>query len=87
MTGEDFLLLADKVIQGPLDERALELEGKLPRGVADKVESILRRNAVAALFQTANVLPSDTVDEAKAKRDAARAANAKLLQDLLASDN
>jgi hypothetical protein len=83
MTGDDFLVLADRVIQGPLDERVLEMEGRFPRGVATRIESALRKYAVANLFQTADVLPSDTEAEAKAKVDAARAANAKVIQELL----
>jgi hypothetical protein len=84
MTNEDFLLLADHVLAGPVDEVAISYEGKLPRGVASRVETALRRHAITALFVQADVQPIDTTEQADAKRAAARAVNARTLQVLLA---
>ena len=84
MTNEDFLLLADHVMAGPMSEVAINYEGRLPHGVATRVETALRQHAVAALFQTADVQPTDTTETADAKRAVAREANARTLQALLA---
>ena len=85
MTNEDFLLLADHVMAGPMSEVAINYEGRLPHGVATRVETALRQHAVAALFVQPDVLPTDTTEQADAKRAVARASNAKVLQGLLAA--
>jgi hypothetical protein len=85
MTNDDFLLLADHTMTGPLDETALAHEGKIPRGIGTRIEAALRRHAITALFVQPDVLPTDTTEAADAKRAVAREANARVLQGLLAA--
>lgn len=80
MTNEDFLLLADHVVRGPLSEVALSYEGKLPRGVGSKIESAIRNAGISALgFQMPAV--TDTKEETEAKNEA----NAQIVQKLLSA--